>query len=156
MSLNILVALDDSENARRAVQHVARFFPKDSHVNLFSVLEDTSSICDIQSPELTAYFLSQRTNFCALEEKKRTLIRESLQTARSILLEAGFNQDRISTTTQIREATVSKDIVKEAEKGYDILVMGRRGLSGIKELFAGSVSHKVLNLARDISVLLVN
>jgi len=35
-------------------------------------------------------------------------------------------------------------------------VMGRRGLSGIKEFFMGSISQKVLALALDVPILLVN
>jgi nucleotide-binding universal stress UspA family protein len=34
--------------------------------------------------------------------------------------------------------------------------MGRRGLSGIKEFFLGSVSQKVLQSAKAVSVVLVN
>jgi nucleotide-binding universal stress UspA family protein len=33
--------------------------------------------------------------------------------------------------------------------------MGRRGLSGIEEFFLGGVSHKVLSLAKNISLILV-
>ena len=39
---------------------------------------------------------------------------------------------------------------------YDLIAIGRRGLSGIKEFFLGSTSHKVFSAARDISLLIVN
>ena len=38
MGQKILIAFDDSENALRAVQYVARTFSPDNHVTLFSVL----------------------------------------------------------------------------------------------------------------------
>jgi nucleotide-binding universal stress UspA family protein len=46
--------------------------------------------------------------------------------------------------------------LNEAGQGYDMLVMGRRGISGLKEFFLGSISHKVFTGARDISVLIAN
>jgi len=156
MSIRILIAVDDSENALRAVRQAARLFPADSQITLLSILEDTSTLCDIQSPELTAYFLSQRSSFCILEEKKKSLIRDAMQKAKDQLVEAGFNPDRIKISTQTKQSSIAKDIVKKAEEGFDLLVMGRRGLSGIKELFAGSISNKVLHMAKNISIMLVD
>jgi len=51
---------------------------------------------------------------------------------------------------------VARDILKEAGNGYDLIVIGRRGISGIREFFLGSVSQKVFSGAKDISVLIVN
>ncbi|NNL41126.1 MAG: universal stress protein, partial [Desulfobacterales bacterium] len=51
---------------------------------------------------------------------------------------------------------VARDIVKEAQSGYNTIVLGRRGQSGIKEFILGSVSQKVFHLVKDISVLVVN
>lgn len=40
-------------------------------------------------------------------------------------------------------------IIKEAEEGrYQLIVVGSRGLGGLKELMLGSVSHKVSQLAK--------
>jgi nucleotide-binding universal stress UspA family protein len=51
---------------------------------------------------------------------------------------------------------VARDIVEEVEQcRADMLVMGRRGISGFKEFFLGSVSQKVLQLCKETSVLLV-
>jgi nucleotide-binding universal stress UspA family protein len=51
---------------------------------------------------------------------------------------------------------VVRDIINEANSGYDAIVLGRRGLSGIKEFIFGSVSQKVLHLTKDISVIVVD
>jgi nucleotide-binding universal stress UspA family protein len=37
-----------------------------------------------------------------------------------------------------------------------MIAIGRRGISGLKEFFLGSISHKVFTGARDISVLIAN
>ncbi|MFH1349614.1 MAG: universal stress protein [Pseudomonadota bacterium] len=156
MGKKILIAMDDSENAMRAVGFVAESFNPQHEITLFSVLPDTAAICEMYSPELTPYFLSQRDAFCSIEEKKRELISEAMKEAIEILLKAGFKKESIRTKVEAQQKGIPRDIIDEANSGYDIVVLGRRGLSGIKEFFLGSVSQKVLNSVKEVSVLLVN
>ncbi|MDF1593640.1 MAG: hypothetical protein P1P89_19200 [Desulfobacterales bacterium] len=71
MGRKILVAFDDSKNAMRAVQFVAESFSPDNNVTLLSVLQNTAALCEMNSPELTPYFVSQQDSFCVLEDKKK-------------------------------------------------------------------------------------
>ena len=60
---------------------------------------------------------------------------------------------RVTTHHEIGMA--AETILTLAEKGsYDVIVMGRRGLSTLRELFLGSVSQAVLHKAK-IPVLMV-
>lgn len=156
MSQKILIAIDDSENAMRAVNQVADTFSKDTRIILFSVLPDTAALCDMNSPELTPLFKSQQSSFCQLEDKKRLLVAEASDRARRILIDAGFAAEQIEIKTEVKKKGVARDIVKSAEGEVDLIVLGKRGLSGIKDFFLGSVSQKVLQLAKDTSVLIVN
>ncbi|GAF83586.1 unnamed protein product, partial [marine sediment metagenome] len=79
-----------------------------------------------------------------------------LKKAKEILQKAGFDEKNITIKLSNRKKGVARDIIDEAHSGYDTVVMGKRGLSGIKEFFLGSVSQKVLHGAKDLSVLLVN
>ena len=156
MNKKILVAIDDSENAVRAVEFIANSFAKDNKITLFNVIPDTAALCEMNSPELTPYFKSQQSSFCVLEEKKRELVNQAVKKARNILMDAGFDENNITVKSEVKKSGVARDIVKEAQSGYNIIVMGRRGVSGIKDFILGSVSQKVFNLAKDISVLVVN
>ena len=156
MDQKILVAFDDSENAMRAVAFVAKNFNAESHVTLLSIVQDTASLCEMNSPELIPYFKSQQTNFCVIEDKKRELVQTALDKARAALLDAGFEKDRLEIKINTKNRGVARDIIEESKSGYDILVLGRRGLSGVKEFFLGSVSQKVFSLSKDISVVIVN
>jgi nucleotide-binding universal stress UspA family protein len=156
MGLNILVAFDDSENAMRAVEFIVKSFTSASRVTLFYVVQDSIALCDMNSPELTPYFLTQQSAFCALEEKKKEVINEAMQKAKALLMDAGFMADNIETKIEKKKTGVARDIINEAHSGYDLIVIGRRGLSGIMEFILGSVSQKVLQSAKDISVLIVN
>jgi len=156
MENKLLVAFDDSENAMRAVEYIATYFATDSKITLFNITQDTAALCDMNSPALTPYFKSQQSAFCSLEEKKKSLVDSALQKARTKLIAAGFEDKNVTIKTEIKKKGVARDIVKEAQSGYDTIVLGRRGQSGIKDFLLGSVSQKVFHLVKDKSVLVVN
>jgi nucleotide-binding universal stress UspA family protein len=156
MGQRILVAFDDSENAMRSVEFIANSFTKEHKVTLFSVIPDTAAICDMNSPSLTPYFISKQATFCALEDQKKELVDEALQKAKELLLKAGFGEENVTTKCQTKKKGVARDIINEARSGYDAIVLGRRGHSGIREFILGSVSQKVFDAARDMSVIVVD
>ena len=156
MENRILVAFDDSDNAMRAVEYIAKHFATDSKITLFNIAQDTAALCDMNSPELIPYFKSQQSSFCSLEEKKKSLVDSALQTAREKLIAAGFEDKNVTIKVETKKKGVARDIAKEAESGYITIVLGRRGQSGFKDFILGSVSHKVFQLVKDISVLVVN
>ncbi|MGD9281192.1 MAG: universal stress protein [Desulfobacterales bacterium] len=156
MGHKIMVAFDESENARRAVEYIAQVFPRDAEITLFSVLQDSAAICEMNSPELTPYFRSQQNAFCALEDKKRGVVSGAGQNAITFLIESGFQKELVSLKIENKKNNIAKDIVEEARSGYDLVVLGRRGLSGIKDYFLGSISQKVLHMAPEVSLLFVS
>ena len=156
MANKILVAFDDSENALRAVEYVANRFTKENQIILFSIVPDTAALCDMNSPSLIPYFVEKQAIFCGLEDQKKELIDEAMLKAKDILLKAGFDEKNIALKVQTKKKGVVRDIIDEARSGYDTIVLGRRGLSGVKDFIFGSVSQKLLNLAKDISIIVVD
>ena len=156
MANKILVAFDDSENAMRAVEYISNFFATNTKITLLNIAQDTASLCDMNSPALTPYFKSQQTSFCNLEEKKKSLVDNALQNAKKKLMATGFLDQNITIKVKSKKKGVARDIVKEAQSGYNTIVLGRRGQTGIKDFILGSVSQKVFHLAKELSVLVVN
>ena len=156
MAKKILVAIDDSDNAGRAVELVAKSFSTDNTIVLYNVMLDTAALCRMDSPELSPLFRSQQSNFCALEDKKRELVTAAVQRAKEVLLSYGWQANQIEIKIENKKKGVARDILDEAEKGYQLVVLGRRGISGIKEFFLGSTCHKVFSGAKNISVLIAN
>jgi len=156
MPQKILIAVDDSENAQRAVAFVAKRFAPGNPVTLFCVMLDTAALCKMDSPELSPIFKSHQASFCALESKKRELVNAALKKAKETLLAAGFAADQVMIKIEDKKHGVARDILAEAEKGYDLIVIGRRGISAVKDFFLGSTAQKVFNGAKDHSVLIVN
>ncbi|MCP4146291.1 MAG: universal stress protein, partial [bacterium] len=95
MAKKILVAVDDSENAGRAVNFLADNFVRDLQITLFSVCPDTATLCEMDSPALIPYFKSRQSDFCVLEDEKKKLVREALEGAREKLMEKGFSPENI-------------------------------------------------------------
>ena len=156
MANKILVAFDDSENALRAVEYVANRFSKENQVTLFSIVPDSAALCDMNSPSLIPYFTEKQAVFCGLEDQKKELVDEAMLTAKDILLKAGFEEKNIALKVQTKKKGVVRDIIDEAYSGYDTIVLGRRGLSGVKEFIFGSVSQKLIHMAKDVSIIVVD
>ena len=120
MEKKILLAIDDSENARRAVEFVANFFAPENKITLFNVIPDTATLCAMNSPGLTPYFISQQSSFCLLEEKKKKLVNEAMQKAKRILLDAKFEEKNITIKSEIKKKGIARDIIREAKAGYNV------------------------------------
>jgi nucleotide-binding universal stress UspA family protein len=156
MRQKILVAFDDSENAMRAVEHVARYFHQDSEITLFSVIPDYDFKCLMDLTSLNPNQLEIHDSICSdLQNEKKRQVELQLQRARNILLKSGFDGKKVVVKIDRKSSDIAGDIVKEAAGGYDTIVMGRRGRSVLKEFFLGSISQKVLHAAKDQSVLIV-
>jgi nucleotide-binding universal stress UspA family protein len=62
------------------------------------------------------------------------------------LEKAKRNKPALKISTKLVKGRPAKQIVETAKEGnFDIIVMGSRGLGGIKEFFLGSVSHRASN-----------
>lgn len=157
MEQKILIAFDESENSRRAVEFVGHTFSSDSLVTLFSVMLDAEAICSMQSPELIPYFKSQQRSFCSLEDKKKEVVTAALKKAKATLMQNGFGEGSITIKTLNRKKGIARDIIHEVNNGdYDLVVLGKQGISGVKDFILGSITQKVILGAKNTSVLLVD
>ena len=154
MIQKVMVAMDDSKTAMRASEYVAKVFRSSSTVTLFSVISEASQ-CDATNPQLHPYFISIHDSSCVLAEEKIKVVSEAMEKAKEKFSEAGFREDQITVKVQNKQKGIARDIVGEANSGYDTLVMGRRGLSGVKEFILGSVSQKVVQTLHGVTVILV-
>lgn len=155
MAKKILLAMDESENSMRAVEFISRSFTTDHQVTIFSVVLDTPTVCEMDSPSLTPYFTAQKDAFCWVEDQKKMMIDEAHKKAGELLANAGFNEKNIQAKIEGKKKGIAKGILDEANSGYDLLVMGRKGVAGGREFSLGSIPQKILQSIEDVSILLV-
>jgi len=157
MPNKVLVAVDESKNSMRAVKYVAQTMRPDTSIALLSVLPDATAACGLDSPSLTPLFKANRQAFCTIEDQKRYAVQEFMDEAVQVLLDAGFAQKNIKASIRKKKSGIARDILREAKQGgCDTIVLGRKGLSGVKEFLMGSVPTKILSRAEDIAVIVVH
>jgi nucleotide-binding universal stress UspA family protein len=125
-------------------------------VLLLSVAPDFRRICEYNSPGLTPTFQRERSAFCVLENQKKALLEAALKEGHRELVNAGFDLSRIETKLHVLEKGVARDIIKTADSGFDVVVIGRRGVSAPSAFLLGSVSQKVLGGVKKASVFVVS
>jgi nucleotide-binding universal stress UspA family protein len=61
-----------------------------------------------------------------------------------VVVEAALAIDReVPVETLVRAGDPATVLVEEAERGYDLLVVGNKGMTGVSRFFLGSVPNKV-------------
>lgn len=138
----ILVALDGSEHASRALDHALTLFSRDAlHMHLLTVCEP------IHVNEVI--FKDTLSDMHQLEAEHTAAGRKIVDAAAEKLKQAGVSHD---THVEIGHAA---QVIVEFARTYhcEMIVMGTRGLGAIGSLAVGSVAHKVVHLA-NVPVLL--
>jgi nucleotide-binding universal stress UspA family protein len=145
---NILIAVDESENARRAVSYVGQLLGK---VKGFKV-----TILHIIGQPEEDYFPTS-----AEKEKWLSQYKEKVDTMladyRQILIDQGFDPEAVSVRSTLRYCpSMAECILAERdETEYSTIVLGRQGLSRKEEFLFGSISSKVVTHARNCAVWVV-
>ena len=157
MVKKILVAVDESKNSMKAVNYVAKGMNSSATVTLLSVLPDATAACGLDSPALTPLFKEHIHSFCALEDAKKHSVKAFMEKAKMVLVKGGFPSKNLTIKIRKKKVGIARDILKEAHQGkYDTLVIGRRGMSSIKQFILGSISNKLVKFAKNVSVIVVD
>jgi len=146
--LDVLVATDGSDHARNAISALCRLpLPKGSTAHLVYAVPSVNEQLHLTGSPLDPPVMEpvyEAGRF--LREHAEQVLKEDTET-----LAAAFADVRPFT----EEGEARRAILRAADQvEADLIVLGSKGLSGIREFFLGSVSHRVLKYAR-ASVLLV-
>ena len=145
---HILIAVDTSDNARRAVSFVGDFLGcyEGMRVTLLLV---------VLEPEAT-FFRDNGARKTWLAEKQEEA-RQVMAQYRDILLEAGFAEDKIGVRIDTMQApSVAACILRvQEELKCSVIVIGRRGISKKEEFIFGSTSNRIIHEAQKCAVLVI-
>ncbi|MDR3641504.1 MAG: universal stress protein [Humidesulfovibrio sp.] len=146
---NILIAVDASDNARRAVEYAATMLEGAKNMRVTLLYIERAPGRDLFDTEEA--WLGQ----CKLEHER---VFGFLKDARARLLAAGLPDAAIAERTLLcsAEPSIAQTILDmQQEGGYGTLVVGRRGLTKGEEFLFGSVSTKLVHNARNCAVWVV-
>jgi nucleotide-binding universal stress UspA family protein len=155
----ILIAIDDSPNASKAVEYVAQQFAgsADLEIGLVHVL-----------PNLPAIFWDEG-HILSEEEKqdrkkvvdkwladRRAKMKPVFQKAIDALTAKGISPRQITTKSLADSTDVAESILEEAkEGGYQTIVVARRGIVSGNRLLMGTVTSKIITRGSGVAVTIV-
>jgi nucleotide-binding universal stress UspA family protein len=151
MEKKLLLAIDGSKNSLLALDYVTHLFQCSPgiRISLFHVLPPIPPIYkeDALMDRVTQKYLNN------WKIKQQEAIETILHRSRERLIKTGWPEDQVEIRAQEKRVGVARDILFEAQKGlYDAVVVGRRGLSAVQQMFLGSVSIKIIQGAKTIPV----
>jgi nucleotide-binding universal stress UspA family protein len=139
MIRKILVALDGSDHANRALEYALDIAEKYSAALLFLSVFHQVTIAGIEPTFSTVQLL--HTSRIIQKEYHERILSTAVTKIMSI-------HPDLKVTTRLSEGHPADKIIELAEAEHcDLIVMGSRGLGGLKEMFLGSVSDKVADHA---------
>jgi nucleotide-binding universal stress UspA family protein len=139
---NILVAIDGSPDAARALEHAIDLAACE-HAKL-------TLISAVPAPPVFAYATPGASGLSDLAEQARAETEAIVGAARERV-----PQD-VSVTSVIKSEPAKPALLKQiTEGGHDLVVMGSRGRGAVRSALLGSVSHHVLHHS-DVPVLIVH
>ncbi len=146
-STRVMAAVDGSESALRAVDHMAFMLSGNPEVRFcfFHVTPRLKEYCEINFGAEASGGLET-----LIDQGDQRCMDGFFPAALAKLREAGFREEQIETRTDTTLLSVGETILNAArEGGFGAIVMGRRGIN--KSFFGGkvsySVSHKLSNAA---------
>jgi len=137
---HIVVGVDNSAYARRAVELVASFTPpRGGRVSLFTAV-DTMHVPSqaLALPDTRAAVSAEVTR---INKERLARAHQALDRAARTLTRAGWKVDRVITTG----APLRDLLAAVAKKRADLVVVGAKGVTGVRHLLLGSVAEGALN-----------
>lgn len=133
--MKILAPVDGSKASLKAIKHACNMLasaPQFS-VTLMSVHDD-----------IALKHARSIVGSKAVDGYLQELSDKDLASARKLLDKAGVKHEVL-----IRTGHIAQEIITQADEGeFDLIVMGNKGRSGLRDLLIGSVAQRVLALAK--------
>ncbi len=147
----ILIAMDSSDSAMRAVDHVCGMANVKNHqINLIHVVRGIS-VSSAGHEQIFPEGYRQR-----LLEEAENVITPAFEDATARLKAAGVRNDRIGTKIISGVASRAGAIIEEARRGgFGTIVVGRKGLSKVEEFDVGRVTYKLTQMAQNMALWVV-
>ncbi len=155
MEKKILVAVDDSRHSENALRYAA---------GMAATIPGMKLVLFHVQPTISQYLVDEARTKPKARAQLERLMRRSDEVARTMLdryksqlVNRGLAESAVQAVTLPRRSGVAKDVLEYSTAMlYDAILIGRRGLSGLAEMFVGSVSVNIVDNSELIPVWLVD
>ncbi len=155
MKRKILVAVDGSFHSKRCIRYLA---------NMAGVLPSLNFTLVNVQPGISQFLIDDakrdmkaKAELKKIQKRNREAAEALLAGIRTQMATSGIDAGRIQTRTMAKSLGVAKDIIEIAQEGrYDAVAAGRRGLTGVQELFLGSLTAKLVEHSAVIPVWIID
>jgi nucleotide-binding universal stress UspA family protein len=155
MQKKILVAIDDSTPSRQAVDYAGR---------MRELIPGLSFTLFHVQPAISQFLVDEAKRSGKAQAELKAIAacnaeasRGLLAKYRGMLMRAGVTELEVELATQPRHQGLAKDILDYAQNGlFDAVLLGRRGISSVQQMFMGSVSAHLIANSPVIPVWLVD
>lgn len=156
MERKILVGFDGSERSLRALDYVGFMFQgrNDVYITVLHIMNALPPLPKEPDISLRRKLHLQKER---LEKERKEKAQQVLQRARETLIRKKIPEDRFEVKAEFQKQGKARDLLTAAEKGssHDAVVVGRRGLGAFTKMFAGSVSIELVEMQKEIPVIVV-
>ena len=139
----LLLAVDGSENAMQTVKYAGEEEAfKGMKIILFHVYKSIpEAYYDLEKEPKSVKVVAHVRSWEAEQKKK---ISKYMDDAKQLLLDAGHAEPAVDIKIRNRKKGIARDIITEAQGGYDAVLVRRRGASALQNIIVGSVTLKLL------------
>lgn len=146
--MKILVCTDGSASAQKAVEQA-------------SIIAEGGNVSDVAIIHVDEDRQDERPLFITSDKQEELVkkIKEEYEAERKVILENAlsiFEKKNIKAHTILKKGHPAQTIVSLASaEGFNMIVIGSRGLGGFGKLFLGSVSNAVVHEAKNCNIVIV-
>ncbi|WP_319526715.1 universal stress protein [uncultured Desulfosarcina sp.] len=151
-SKRLLLSLDGSERSLQTVSYACEEQAlKGMRIVLLHVFNAIpEAYYDLEKEPKSVKIVRQVRSW---EANQKKAIREYMEKARQMLIEGGHADTALSIKIRDRKKGIARDIIAEAQKGYDAVLIRRRGATALKNVVVGSVTNKLMEKLNFIPIL---
>ncbi len=151
----VLIGIDGSVQSMNAAGYISGIMPPDKtrvvlyHVDaevmdLYFDVEDKPDRIDVEKASYSDWIAMRKKNMATRLEK-----------IRDMFIEKGFPGKDVEVIVREIEIGVTRDIIEESRKDYDILVVGKTGVRCVTGITTGSVTGKLISKVFHIPMIVV-
>ena len=149
----VLLAVDGSDSSLATVRYVAKIFPPNrTEVVLFHVAANIPGIFW----HIGEGFRDRTAPARAWVHETHRAMSAFMREATHELTHAGFPPATVTAKIERQQNGIVRDIVAEATRDYDAVVVSRQGLSRTKDTLIGKTGNHLMTRLRDMPIIVVS